>query len=104
MESGTITNSDGSTTIYDKLSGGAYYQYIEYRVDGSFVKTTWPDGTQSWGVYTYDDVTRSLSYKQNGFNYYVPATITVLSAKEMIISSNYGTEGMITQHMIKLFK
>lgn len=102
MESGTITDSDGTTKRYDNLGKGLYYQYIEYKVDGTLVKTTLPDKNIVYGVYTYNDASRELSYKYDGDLYYYPASINVLSSKEMIITTDFGHIGRITQHMVKL--
>jgi hypothetical protein len=35
MVSGTISDADGTTDRYDKLSSGAYYQLLEFRTDGT---------------------------------------------------------------------
>ena len=102
MESGTITGRDGSTKRYENLGNGTYYQYIEYKVDGTLVQTILPDGKNIYGVYTYNDASRELSYKYDGDLYYYPASINVLSGKEMIITTDYGSSGRITQHMIRL--
>ncbi len=103
MESGTITNGDGSTKRYDNLGKDTYYQYLEYKADGTLIKTTLPEGTITYGVYTYNDASRVLSYKFDGDKYYYPGSINVISWKEMIITTDYGESiGRITQHMIKL--
>ena len=101
MESGTITDKDGSTRRYENLGKGTYYQYLEYKVDGTLIKTTLPDGQKTYGVYTYNDASRELSYKYDGDLYYYPASINILSGKEMIITTDYGSLGRITQHMVK---
>lgn len=102
MDSGTITNGDGTTKRYDNLGGNTYYQYLEYKVDGTLIQTSLPNGTQKYGVYSYNDASRELSYKYDGDLYYYPASVNIISAKEMIITTDYGSSGRITQHMIKL--
>lgn len=101
MDSGTITDKDGSTERYG-LGKGSYYQYLEYKVDGTLVKTTLPDRNIVYGVYTFNNASRELSYKYDGDLYYYSASINVLSVKEMIITTDYGSNGRITQHMVKL--
>lgn len=101
MESGTITDKDGTTSRYDKLGQNEYYQYLEFRTDGSFVETALPSMKASYGTYSYNDATRRLQYKYDGDKYFVPASVNILSAKEIIINTDWGTVGSMTRHMIK---
>jgi hypothetical protein len=102
MISGTITNSDGSTDYYGSLGNGIYYQYLEFRQDGTLIRTALPDETIEYGVYTYNDADNSLSYKFNGQMYFSPATVNVLSNSEMNITTDYGSIGRITQYFEKI--
>ena len=102
MVSGTITESDGTTTRFDKLGKGEYYQYMEFKVDGTLIKTELPNLTQTYGVFTYNDETRSIAYKYDGYKYYVPGIISVISSKEMVFTTDYGNVGSSTQYFIKV--
>ena len=102
MVSGTISNPDGTTNRYDKLSSGNFYQTIEYQKDGTLIKITFPDYIKSYGIYTFNNVTNELSYKLDGDIYYCPAIVQIIDNDEMIITTNYGTNiGKITQYFIK---
>ena len=102
MVSGTISQPDGTTNRYDKLSSGGFYQIIEYQKDGTLIKTTFPDYIKSYGVYTFNNVTNELSYKFDGDRYYIPAIVQIINNDEMIITTNYGANiGKITQYFIK---
>ena len=102
MVSGTITNSDGNTNRYNPLGDGTFYEILEYKVDGSYVKTAFPDKTTSYGTYTYNNSNQSLQYKLDGDKYYVPAYITIYSANEMTIFTDWGSVGSMTQYMTKI--
>ena len=102
MVSGTITDSDGKTQRFEKLGAKEYYQYMEFRADGTLIKTTLPDKTASYGVYVYNDATRAISYKYDGYSYYVPGIISVISAKEMNLTTDYGPVGSSTQYFVKV--
>ena len=102
MVSGTITNEDGTTNRYGENNDGSYYQTLEYLVDGTFIKTTLPDKNVSYGTYTYNNSNQTMEYKLDGNKYYVSAYITIHSAKEMTIFTDYKDEGSITQYMKKI--
>ena len=102
MVSGTITDGDGKTNRYGKLSDGSYYQTLEYLVDGSYIKTTFPDNKVSYGTYTYNNSNQSMQYKLDGDKYFVPARITIHSANEMTIFTDWGSVGSMTQYMTKI--
>ena len=101
MISGTITESDGSVNRYPELGKNEYYQYLEFRADGSLIKTTMPDKKVYYGTYSYNDATRDLSYKYDGDKYYLMGSINIISAKEMILTTDYLSSGRITQHFVK---
>lgn len=101
MVSGTITNSDGSVDRYPNLGKGQYYQYMEFRTDGTLIKTTMPDKTAYYGTYTYNDATKDLSYKYDGDKYYYLGSINIVSAKEIILTTDYQSLGRVTQNFIK---
>lgn len=103
MVSGTITDGDGTTKRYDRLGANTYYQTLEFRTDGTLIKTTYPDKSIKFGVYSYNDATKELPYKYDGDKYYYSATINIISVTEIIITTDYGPDlGKITQYMIKL--
>lgn len=102
MVSGTITDSNGATNRYDTMGYGSYYEYLEFRVDGSFIHTSLPDQEKTQGVYTYNDAGKTLSYKYDGDKFYLQATINVISATEMNMTTVWGSHGMTTQYFIKV--
>ena len=102
MVSGTITNANGSTNHYESLGSNVYYQYLEFQAGGTLIKTTLPDGSVKYGTYTYNDANHSLSYKYDGDMYYYSAIVSIISNKEMNISTDYGAQGRITQYFVKL--
>ena len=102
MVSGTITNSDGTTNRYEPLGAGSYYEYMEFKVDGTVIRTSLPSKEKKYGVYTYNDASKSLSYKFDGDKYYQPATINVISATEMNMTTDWGSVGMMTQYFVKV--
>lgn len=102
MVSGTITSGDGITTRYESLGLGSYYEYLEFEVDGTLIRTSLPDKEKEYGVYTYNDASKSLSYKFDGDKYYQPATINVISATEMNMTTDWGSVGIMTQYFIKV--
>ena len=102
MVSGTISNPDGTTNRYDKLSSGNFYQIIEFQKNGTLIKTTFPDYIKSYGIYTFNNITNELSYKFDGDRYYSPAIVQIIDNDEMVITTNYGTNiGRITQYFEK---
>lgn len=102
MVSGTITNSDGTTNRYDAMGAGSYYEYMEFKVDGTLIRTSLPSKEKTYGVYTYNDATKSLSYKYDGDKYYQPTTVNVISATEMNVTTDWGTVGRMTQYFVKV--
>ena len=102
MVSGSITNKDGSVNRYGKLGSNIYYQYIEYKVDGTIIKTTEPDKKVSYGDYVYNEASKLLQYKFDGEQYYVNASINVVSSNEMTVTFDYGSAGRIIQYFFKL--
>ena len=96
MVSGTITNSDGTTNRYDALSDGKFYQVIQYKIDGTYIKTT--SAGVSYGTYSYNDSNHSLKYKLDSDQYYAPAIVTVHSPYEMTIFTDWGSVGSMTQY------
>ena len=102
MVSGTITGSDGTTNRYEPLGIGSYYEYMEFKVDGTVIRTSLPSKEKKYGVYTYNDASKSLSYKFDGDKYYQPATINVISATEMNMTTDWGSVGMMTQYFVKV--
>lgn len=103
MVSGTISDGDGTTNRYGKLSDGSFYQLLEYRTDGTLIRTYLPDNTKTYGVYTFNNVTNELSYKYDGDRFYCPATVQIIDWDEIIVTTDYGTDiGRITQYLIKI--
>ena len=102
MVSGTITNSDGTTNRYDSMGAGAYYEYMEFKADGTLIRTSLPSQEKTYGVYTYNDASKSLSYKYDGDKYYYPASVNVISNKEMNITTDWGSVGRMTQYFVKV--
>lgn len=102
MVSGTISNADGTTNRYNKLSSGGYYQILEFQTEGTLIRITMPDYIKSYGVYTFNNVTNELSYKFDGNKYYFPATVQIINTDEMVITTDYGTNiGKSTQYFVK---
>lgn len=102
MVSGTISDANGTTDRYDKHSSGAYYQLLKFRTDGTLIRTSMPDYLISYGVYTFNNVTNELSYKFDGNRYYFPATVQIVSADEMIITTDYGPNiGRSIQYFVR---
>ncbi len=102
MVSGTISNADGTTIRYNKLSSGGYYQILEFQTEGTLIRITMPDYIKSYGVYTFNNVTNELSYKFDGNKYYFPATVQIINTDEMVITTDYGTNiGKSTQYFVK---
>lgn len=103
MVSGTISDADGTTDRYDKLSSGAYYQLMEFRTDGTLIRTYMPDYIRSYGVFTFNNVTNVLSYKYDGDRYYLRSNVQIVDADEMIITTDYGENiGRTTQYFVKI--
>lgn len=102
MVSGTITDSDGNTNRYDSMGAGQYYEYMEFKADGTLIRTSLPSLEKKYGVYTYNDASKSLSYKFDDEKYYQPATVNVISANEMNITTDWGSVGRMTQYFVKV--
>lgn len=102
MVSGSIAQPDGIIERYSELGDNQYYQYLEFRVDGTYNRIFLPSRDSSLGVYVYNDANKTLKHKLNSQQYYVNATVNVLSPKEMIISSDYGSGGRVTKYLIKV--
>lgn len=102
MISGTITNSDGSTNYFEARGNGVYYECLEFKQDGTLIRTYPSDGSVAVGVYTYNDATKSLSYKYNGDTYFMPGVVSVISSSEMNLTTDLGSVGLITQYFEKI--
>ena len=103
MRSGTITNPNGTTDRYADYGPGQYYQTIEYKVDGTYIETTMPNKNISYGTYTYNSSNQSLSYKLDTDQYYVTASVTIITATEMNVFTNWGASiGSVTQYFVKI--
>ena len=101
MRSGSITDDDGTET-YPDFGKDNYYQIIEYKYDGTYKKTTMPGKAVSYGTYSYNDSKQTLMYKLNSDKYYVNAYVTVVSAREMTVLTDWGSIGSMTQYFVKL--
>lgn len=104
LVSETITDGNGKTDRFDPLESGAFYEYFEFKADGTLVRTTVYNNKTVLGIYTYNDATRALSYKFDGNKYYFPAVVNVISAKEMNITTDGGSVGRMTQYFVKVKK
>lgn len=102
MISGTITNSDGTTDRYDSMGIGDYYEYREYKPDGTLIWTKLPSQEKEYGVYTFNSATRKLTYKFDGAMIYSNATVNIISATEMNVTTDWGSFGMLTQYFVKV--
>lgn len=102
MVSGTITNSDGTTNRYDVMGAGLYYEYMEFKVDGTLIRTALPSQEKKYGVYTYNDASKTLQYKYDGDKFYQPAVVNVISATEMNVTTDWGSVGRMTQYFVKV--
>ena len=103
MVSGTIADGDGTTDRYEELPNGEFYQILQYKTDGTLIRTTLPDNKKSYGTYTFNSTTNALSYKYDGDRYYAPAEVQVIDYDEMVITTDYGINiGRITQYCIRL--
>lgn len=102
MVSGTITNSDGATNRYDAMGAGLYYEYMEFKVDGTLIRTSLPSQEKQYGVYTYNDASKALQYKYDGDKFYQPASVNVISATEMNVTTDWGSVGRMTQYFVKV--
>ena len=101
MKSGSITDDSGTQT-YPDLGKNNYYQIIEYKYDGTYKKTTMPTNAVSYGTYSYNDSNQTLRYKLNSDKYYVNAYVTVVSAREMTVLTDWESIGSMTQYFVKL--
>lgn len=101
MISGTITDSDG-TKRYGELGKDTYYQYLEYKADGTYIKTTFPDLQEYYGTYVYNASNSAMQYKLDTENYYAPAIVTVHSPIEMTLYTDWGSIGNMSQYLKKI--
>lgn len=100
MVSGTISEGDGTTNRYDEMPSGKYYEILEYKTDGTLIRTS---SVKEYGVYTFNNITNELSYKFDGEKYYRPATIQVIDYDEMIVTTDYRFNiGRITQYFVRI--
>ena len=102
MVSGTITDGDGKTTRYDSMGTGYYYEYMEFKADGTLIRTALPSKEKEYGVYTYNDATKSLSYKYDDNKYYQSAMVNVISVTEMNVTTDWGSVGRMTQYFVRV--
>ena len=102
MVSGTITDSDGTTTRYDAMSPGSYYEYMEFKADGTLIRTSMPSQEKKYGVYTYNESSSEMQYKFDGDKYYQPASVYVISATEMNLTTDWGSVGRMTQYFVRV--
>lgn len=102
MVSGSITNSDGTTDRYGELGKGNYYQTLEYKADGTYIKVAMPSGPTSYGTYTYNNSNQTMKYKLDGDRYYTNATITIHKANKITLFTDWGSVGSMTQYLVKI--
>ncbi len=81
---------------------GSYYEYMEFKADGTLIRTSLPSKERTCGVYSYNDATKKLSYKYDDDKYYQSATVTVISATEMNMTTYWGSVSQLTQYLIKV--
>ena len=95
MVEGTINGKE-----YGPMGPGAYYQTIEFKVNGTYVEDLY--SSVNTGVYTYDSDNKYLQMKDSQYSYYVPTYVTIHTAIEITLLMDYGQTGTITKHLVKI--
>lgn len=100
MLDGTIVDEDGKSTTYPAMGFGNYYEIDTFFTNGTYTQSS--SSSTKAGVFSYNESTKELKMKENGYTYYAPSYITVISSSEMTQFIDYGKIGSITKHFKKL--
>lgn len=100
MVSGEITKADEVITRYDPI--GSYYQFLEFKPHEQLIKTELPSRKEHTGRYYFNTVTGELMIKYDDMIYAPPTRLTIVSLNEIIIHTDYGTLGLISQKFIRI--
>lgn len=101
LVSWTASNLSGDSSRYDPLESGDYYEYLEFKADGTLIMTSLPDNIKKNGTYSYNDATREMSYRYDGDAHYYQATVFVVSPTEMTLTTDVSY-GRWTQYFEKV--
>ena len=100
MVSGEITDADGKITRYDPI--GTYYQFLEFKPYEQLIKTELPGRKEHTGRYYFNTVTGELMIKYDNMTYAPLTRLTIVSLDEIIIHTDYGSLGLISQRFIRI--
>lgn len=100
MVSGEITDADGKMTRYEPI--GTYYQFLEFKPYEQIILTELPSRKEHTGRYYFNTVTGELMIKYDDMIYAPPTRLTIVSLNEIIIHTDYGTLGLISQKFIRI--
>lgn len=100
MVSGEITNADGKMTRYEPI--GTYYQLLEFKPYENIILTELPNQKEHTGRYYFNTVTGELMIKYDEMIYAPLTRLTIVSLNEIIIHTDYGSNGLISKRFIRI--
>lgn len=100
MVSGEITDANGKMTRYDPI--GTYYQFLEFKPYEQLILTELPNRKQHTGRYYFNTITGELMIKYDEMIYAPLTRLTIISLNEIIIHTDFGSTGLISQRFIRI--
>ena len=98
----TYTNHNGTVNRFPELYGD-YYCTLQFKAEGTLIRYSSAGDKIEYGDYVYNDATRELEYKFDGNKKYIPAIINVNAARDITITSDYGSSiGRQIEHAKKI--
>ena len=100
----TMTTPGGETERFEKMPKKQYYQRLEFKPDGTLVRTYDLTHTVNYGDYVFNAFSGSLQYKYDGQTKYINAIVTVNSPRDITITADLGSVGRDIYHAVKIGK
>ena len=100
----TMTTPGGETERFEEMPKKQYYQRLEFKPDGTLVRTYDRTNTVNYGDYVFNAFSGSLQYKYDGQTKYINAIVTVNSPRDITITADLGSVGRDIYHAVKIGK
>ena len=98
----TMTTSGGETERFEEMPKNHYYHRLEFKPDGTLVRTYDLTNTVNYGDYVFNAFSGSLQYKYDGQTEYINAIVMVNSPRDVTITADLGSMGRDIYHAVRI--
>ena len=102
VKSITMTTSGGETERLEEMPKNQYYHRLEFKPDGTLVRTYDLTNTVNYGDYVFNAFSGSLQYKYDGQTKYINAIVMVNSPRDITITADLGSVGRDIYHAVRI--